>query len=293
MSGAELGHPGEVAGRTMIITGASSGIGEVAATTLAGLGAEIAVVGRNPERTRAVAAKIGATAFVADYARLSEVRRLAAELLSAFPRIHVLANNAGGIVPRREFTADRNERTFQENHLGAFLLTSLLLPRLIDTAETAPAGSVRVLQTASSANLFGRIRLEDLDNQRGLWLSGWRAYGTAKLENIVFTRELVRRLEGSDVSAYSWHPGLVTTRFGRDSPGMNALKALSFGRYGISAEQGAEPLIRLASTPSIGAPSGTFFARLHADGNASPQASDENLARQLWAASELRVARAA
>lgn len=292
MSGPTLDPPGDVTGRTIVITGASSGMGEVAARTLATLGATIAVVGRNRERTEAVAAKVGGTPFVADYGYLDQVMKLGQALLERYPEIHVLANNAGRIVPKREYTADRNEATFQENHLGGFLLTRILLPRLVSTASTAPTGSVRILQTASSANAMGRIRLDDLDNQRGPWLAGWRAYGNSKLENILFTKELARRIDGTGVSAYSWHPGLVTTRFGRDSIGINAIKAVTFGHYGISAEEGAEPLIRLASVPVVPAPSGSYFGRLEAHGYTAPQAADPDLARQLWAASELRIDRA-
>ncbi len=287
----DLLPPSDMTGRTVVITGASSGIGRHAAETLSALGAEVAIVGRNPERTRAVADQLGAEAFVADFGRLDDVRAVADRLLERYPRIHVLADNAGGMQKSRAYTVDRNERTFQESHLGGFLLTDLLLPRLVETATDAPSGSVRVVQTASLASRGGRIRLDDLDNQRGLWLGGWPAYCNVKLVNVLFARELARRTAGTGVSAYSFHPGLVRTSFGAENWLMNAIKVLSAGNYGISVEQGADPLIRLIASERIAAPSGTYFDRLRADGTTSPQADDAELAAALWEASATRVGR--
>ncbi|MCU1569546.1 MAG: short-chain dehydrogenase [Naasia sp.] len=284
-----LGYPGEIAGRTVVITGASSGIGAAAARALAALGAELAVVGRNPERTQAVADSVRGTAFVADFGRLDDVRRLGEQLLERYPRIHVLANNAGGMQPKRSYTVDRNERTLQETYLAAFELTRVLLPRLTDTAADAPEGSVRIIQTASAANLGGRLRLDDLDFGKGPWFGGWPAYCAVKLANILHTRELAHRLVNTGVSAYAFHPGLVRTRFANDSLSIRVASALSGGSYGISAEQGAEPLIRLASTPDVGAASGTYFSRLQPHGATTAQADDAVFARRLWSASEVRV----
>lgn len=280
---------GDVAGRVIVLTGASSGIGASAARTLTTLGADVAVVGRNRERTEETAARLGARAFVADFGRLADVRELAYELLERYPRIDVLANNAGGIVPRRAYTTDRNERTFQESVLGGFLLTTLLLPRLRATATTAPEGTVRIIQTASAANRGGRIRLDDLDTLRGPWLGGWRAYNAAKLANILLTRELARRTATTGVSAYSFHPGLVRTEFGRQNFSVQLASILTGGHYGLSPEQGAEPLVRLAASPGIPAPSGTYFTRLEAHGPTANQADDADLGRRLWTAAEERI----
>lgn len=285
----ELPIPGSMAGRTVVITGASSGIGGAAARALAMLGAEVAVVGRNPDRTRAAAEKLGGTPFVADFGRLSEVRDLASALLAKYPRIHVLANNAGGIQPKQTFTGDRNERTLQESHLGGFLLTNLLLPRLRETAAVSPAGALRVIQTASSANRGGRLRLDDLDVNGGPWLGGWRAYGNAKLANILHTRELARRLHGSGIAAYAFHPGIVVSNFGSTEALFSLARTLTGGHYGLSPEQGAEPLIRLAAAPAIEEASGTYYSRLTPYGATAAQADDANLARAFWAASEVRV----
>ena len=279
----ELPPPGRMEGRTVVVTGASSGIGRAAARELALLGAEVAVVGRNPERTEAVAAEVGGIAYLADYDRLDSVRELAARLLADLPRIHVLANNAGGTGPRRR-TPDGNDETFQRNHLAGFLLTNLLLDRLRETVAHAPGGSVRIVQTSSGANLIGSVRLDDLDGERGPSLGGFRQYGTSKLENILFTRELARRLGGSGISAYAFHPGFVASSFGGDGPVMALAK-----RNALSPEAGAAPLVRLAATPDVPAPSGNYFDRLRAPGRVARQADDAALSAAFWRASEART----
>jgi NAD(P)-dependent dehydrogenase (short-subunit alcohol dehydrogenase family) len=270
-------------GRTVVVTGASSGIGRAAARELALLGADVAVVGRNRERTEAVAAETGGRAFLVDYDRLDSVRELGAALLDAYPAIHVLANNAGGMAGRSE-TPDGHDLTFQRNHLGGFLLTNLLLDRLKATAAGAPAGSVRIVQTSSAAGRTGKVRLDDLENRRGPWLAGWRAYGAGKLENVLFTRELARRLTGTGVSAYAFHPGFVATSFGGDGLLMTLGK-----RTALSPEEGAQPLVRLAAAEQLPAPSGNFFDRLKAPGRTSRLADDAELARGLWEASARMV----
>ncbi|HEV7624054.1 MAG TPA: SDR family NAD(P)-dependent oxidoreductase [Amnibacterium sp.] len=278
-----LPAPGRMEDRTVVITGASSGIGRAAAVELAALGADVVVVGRDAARTRAVAEQTGGRSYLADFERLDDVRRLADELLADLPAIHVLANNAGGIGPRRD-TVDGFDATFQRNHLAGFLLTNLLLPRLIATAADAPAASVRIVQTASGAARSGRIRMDDLDTRRGPWLGGFRAYGTSKLENVVVTRELARRLAGTPVSTYAFHPGFVATGFGDGG----ALVGLG-QRFALSPEQGAQPLVRLAAAPDVPAPSGNYFDRLKAPGGLPKQADDPGLAKALWSASEVRA----
>jgi NAD(P)-dependent dehydrogenase (short-subunit alcohol dehydrogenase family) len=272
--------------RTIVLTGASSGIGAEAAGALADQGARLAIVGRNPERTRAVAARVGGEAFLADFDHLDDVHALAAALLHRYERIDVLANNAGGLISHRTMTVDGHERTIQSNHLAEFLLTNLLLPRLIESAADAP---VRVVSTASMANLFGQLRLDDLDWQTRPWLGGWRPYGTAKMANILFTRELAERTTGTGVRAYSFHPGTVVTGFGATSPLIGLGNLVTRGHYGISAAAGALPLIALAGDAPVGAPSGTFFDRLVAGGRVRAQARDPQLARDLWTASERAV----
>jgi NAD(P)-dependent dehydrogenase (short-subunit alcohol dehydrogenase family) len=280
-----LPAPDRLDDRTVVVTGASSGVGRAAARALSKLGATVAVVGRNVERTHQVASEVGGKPYVADFTELSAVRSLADALLADLPRIHVLANNAGGTFSTRKPTVDGFDVTFQSNHLSPFLLTSLLLPRILETAEEAPSGSVRIIQTSSAGNRFGHIALDDLDNRKGPWVAGFRAYGTSKLENIVFTRELARRLARTGVSAYAFHPGFVASAFG----GGSAAVELGQKLFAISPEEGAEPLVRLAAATRIPAPSGNYFDRLTAPGKTTRQANDAALAREFWAASEIRA----
>ena len=269
----------------VVITGASSGIGESAAERLAAQGALVAVVGRHPERTRAIADRVGGEAFIADFERLDDVRRLASELQQRLERIDVLANNAGGMYGSRELTVDGHERTLQLNVLAPLLLTRLLCDRLVQSAATTDA-RVRVVNTASTANLFGRLRLDDLEWQERAWRGGWQAYGTSKLASILVTRELAERFTGTHVGAYSFHPGVIVTRFGKDSPLVRFGNAVTGGRYGRSAEQGAGPLVALAGENPPAAPSGTYFDRYTAGGRVNVQARDPQLQRDLWAALE-------
>ncbi|WP_423917800.1 SDR family NAD(P)-dependent oxidoreductase [Frigoribacterium sp. 2-23] len=258
--------------RTIVITGASSGIGREAAKTLARGGDHVAVVGRNRQRTEAVAEEVGGRAFVADFDRLDDVRSLADRLLEAYPRIDGLANNAGGMVGAHAITADGFERTLQSNHLAPFLLTRLLLPRLLES-------SGRVVSTASTANLMGHVRLDDLNWAKRPWLGGWRQYGTTKIETILFIRELARR---TPLQAFSFHPGVVTTRFGQDSRAFRMVNLLTQGNYGISAEAGSVPLTQLIGPTTVGVPSGTYFDQLKPFGRMSHQAKNDHLAEALW-----------
>lgn len=256
--------------RVAVITGASSGIGAVAAARLSEAGWDVAVVGRNPERTRAVASDVGGTAFVADYDRLDEVRGLAASIADRYERIDVLANNAGGLVHRRGLSADGIERTIQHNHLAPFLLTNLLMPRL--------AGA-RVIGTASIANTFGRLRVDDLQWERRPWQGGWRAYGTSKIATIVFARALAQR----GFEAYSFHPGYVATGFGAEVGLVRLGNRLTTGRLALTPEQGAAPLVQLATVESTGVPSGTYFDGLKPFGRVHRSAAGAEDA--LWAES--------
>ncbi|WP_308468216.1 SDR family NAD(P)-dependent oxidoreductase [Rathayibacter soli] len=275
----------------IVLTGASSGIGAVAAMALADQGAHLAVVGRNAERTRAMASRIGGEAYLADFDHLDDVHALAEALLTRYNRIDVLANNAGGLVSKRALTVDGHERTIQSNHLAPFLLTNLLLPRLIDSAADAP---VRVVSTASMANLLARLRLDDLDWQTRPWLGGWGAYGASKLADLLFIRELAERTTGTGIRAYSFHPGTVVTGFGATSPLIKLGHLATGSRYGIRPEQGAVPLIALAGgtltgNAPIGAPTGTYFDKLTPGGRVNAQARDPQVARDLWAVSARAV----
>ena len=257
---------------TIVITGASSGIGAIAARRLSEAGHEVVVVGRNPERTAAVAEGIGAAHLLVDYDSLASVRSLASALLESYPRIDVLLNNAGGLVSPRGLTDDGHERTLQHNHLAPFLLTSLLTERL-------EASQGRVVGTASILNRIGTIRLDDLQWAKRPWFGGWKAYGTAKLETVLFMRELATR---TTLQAYSVHPGYVATQFGTDSRLIRISTVLRSGGFGIPAEEGAVPLIRLATDPDVPGENGGYFDRLKANGATTRQGTDDRLAADLW-----------
>lgn len=266
-----------VRGKTVVITGASSGIGAAAAHRLAELGATVAVVGRSPEKTEAVARRVGGRPHLVDYSRLDEVQRLAAELLATYERIDILANNAGGIFTTRTTSPDGHELTFQVNHLAPFLLTNLLLPRL----SAAPDGA-RVINTASGIYRRGRLDLDDLDGTRHRYRTQ-RAYAASKLATVLFTQELARRTHGTGVTTSCFHPGVVATDIGRDSALIRFIINSPLGRAVLSTpQQGAEPLLRLATITDPRAVNGAYFNRLTQEHAASGQARDPELARLLW-----------
>lgn len=195
--------------QTIVITGASDGIGAAAARQLKEKGHVVVLVGRSHDKTAALARELKAPFHLADYARLSDVKRLADEL-SAYERIDVLANNAGVIMGARQITPDGFEATFQVNHLAGFLLTRLLMDKLI-------ASRAKVIQTSSmAANLWGKdFDVSDLGNERDY--SPTKAYGRSKLENILFTRELDRRYRDKGIAAVAFHPGVVRSNFASDT----------------------------------------------------------------------------
>ncbi|HEX9227600.1 MAG TPA: SDR family NAD(P)-dependent oxidoreductase [Arthrobacter sp.] len=260
--------------RIIVITGASDGIGASAARTLSKQGERVVVVGRSAEKTRGLAEEIGADHFLADFADLAQVRQLAAQLKEKYPRIDVLANNAGGIMGKRELTVDGHEKTFQVNHLAPFLLTTELMGVLT-------ASNATVINTSSAANGFGKLDLFDLDSAQGY--STNRAYGTGKLANILFTSELHRRFGADGVRTAAFHPGVVATNFAAEStsPMRHAYKTF-LNRFLLSPEQGADTLVWLATaTPEQDWISGAYYAK-RALAKANKQAYDAELARELW-----------
>jgi NAD(P)-dependent dehydrogenase (short-subunit alcohol dehydrogenase family) len=264
--------------RTIVITGASDGIGAAAARTLSEAGERVVVVGRSEEKTRAIAKEINADYFVADFAELDQVRTLAAQLTSDYPRIDVLANNAGGIMGKHQLTVDGNESTFQINHLAPFLLTTLLM-------DTLTASSAKVTNTASAANGMGKLDLFDLNSEYSY--STNRAYGTGKLANILFTSELHRRFSGQGITTAAFHPGVVRTNFAAEStsPFRHAYKTL-LNRFMLTPGQGADTMLWLINgTPGTDWISGAYYAK-RALAKANPQAYDAELARGLWEKSE-------
>ena len=265
----------EQTGRVVVITGASDGIGAAAARALHARGDQVVVLGRSPEKTRAVAEELGAEHHVVDLASLRQVRELAGELRRRHPRIDVLADNAGLIAgDRREETEDGHERTFQINHLAPFLLTMLLREPLV-------AARGRVIVTASAAGLGARIDLDDLDFRKRY--SSWGAYGTTKLENMVFARELARRWGPDGVTAAAFHPGAVRSRFGHEGGRLIRFLLRSPARYLLrSPERGAETLVWLATTdPATTWGSGGYFADCK-PARASRLVESADLRQGLW-----------
>ncbi len=227
--------------KTIVITGASDGIGAAAARQLAAMGHRLVIVGRSKEKTERVARELNAPCHLADYAKLSDVVRLAGEL-RRYDRIDVLANNAGGAQNERRLTEDGFERTFQINLLGGFLLTRLLLDKLCESRAT-------VIQTSSiAANLFSdTFSVDDLQNERDYTPFG--AYGNGKLEDVLFTRELQRRYGEKGITAVAFEPGVVRTNFASESSGFikfcyhSPLKYL----FTISPQRSAKRLTALAT----------------------------------------------
>jgi NAD(P)-dependent dehydrogenase (short-subunit alcohol dehydrogenase family) len=268
--------------RTIVITGASDGIGASAARTLSQQGERVVVVGRSAGKTERIAGEIGADHFVGDFAELAQVRELAQQLKAKYPRIDVLVNNAGGIMGPRQLTVDGHEATFQINHLAPFLLTTELL-------DVLTASNATVINTSSAANGFGRLDLDDLDSARNY--STNRAYGTGKLANILFTAELNRRYGAEGIATAAFHPGIVATNFAADStsPMRHAYKTF-LNRFLLSPERGADTLVWLATaTPGQDWISGAYYAK-RALAKANRQAYDADLARELWDRSEAMVA---
>jgi NAD(P)-dependent dehydrogenase (short-subunit alcohol dehydrogenase family) len=267
-------------GKTVLVTGGTGGIGKATAIGLARLGARVAITGRELTRTQQAAAEIGresgnpaVDAFAADLSCQAEVRRLATDVLAAYPRLDVLVNNVGGFWAHRHVTADGLERTFALNHLAPFLLTNLLLERL---ESTAPA---RVVTVASNAQAMGRIAFDDLQGAQDY--VGSRAYNQSKLANVMFTYELARCLAGTGVTANALHPGVVRTGFGAEDPSVLTRAAMPFLRFLKTPAQGALTSIYLASSADVEGISGQYFA------NRTPKSSnklsyDATAASRLW-----------
>jgi NAD(P)-dependent dehydrogenase (short-subunit alcohol dehydrogenase family) len=274
--------------KTIVITGGTSGIGLAAAVALAARGENIVIVGRSDARARiaadqarAAAAK-GATVgtLVADLSSQAGVRSLAREIRDRYPAPDVLVNNAGAMYARRQLSVDGIELTWAVNHLAPFLLTTLLLDRL----KASPAA--RIITTASDAHLGARIPLDDLNAQRSY--RGFRRYKESKLANILFTRELARRLEGSGTAAYCFHPGLVATGFNRNNGLLMDLAMGLLMTFARTPEQGAQTLVWLA-TADHGLTNGAYYVDKERC-LPSPEAQDAQVARRLWELSEAQCA---
>lgn len=276
-------------GKICLVTGATSGIGEVTARTLAQMGARVIVVGRDPQRgagtlqrIRAAAPNAQAEFMLADLSSQAQISQLAQEFKRKYSRLDVLVNNAGAWLTRYQESVDGIEMTFALNHLGYFLLANLLL----DTLKTsAPA---RIINVSSYGHKTGRMNFEDLQFRQRY--DGMQAYRQSKLANILFTCELARRLAGTGVTVNVLSPGLVATNFGLNNFGLNDgwLKSLlrrAYALVAISPEQGAQTGIYLATSPEVEGVTGRYYVE-EKESRSSAASHDREAAQRLWQMSE-------
>jgi NAD(P)-dependent dehydrogenase (short-subunit alcohol dehydrogenase family) len=271
-------------GKTIVATGATSGIGEAAVLALARLGARIVIVARDETRGRATMQKIEAKApgldhrlHLADLSSIAETRKVGAAIAANEPRIDMLINNAGALFSNRRVTSEGLEFTFALNHMSYFVLTEALRERVI---ASAPA---RIISTSSTAHQGAKLDFNDLQSAKGY--GGLKVYGRSKLANILFTRELARRLAGTSVTANCLHPGVVATRFGESSGGFAGLLIPFLRPFFISPDAGADTIIYLASSPDVVGMTGGYFVKRKLV-EPSAAARDDTAAKRLWTESE-------
>jgi NAD(P)-dependent dehydrogenase (short-subunit alcohol dehydrogenase family) len=271
-------------GRVCLVSGATQGIGHEIALALAGHGARVLLVARDEARGQRVRAEIAMRSgnaaielYVADLSSQQSIRALAATLRERHDRLHVLVNNAGALFPRRRLTIDGIERTLALNHLGYFLLTELLLDLV---RAGAPA---RIINVASHAHMRGLVDFADLQSQRHY--GGLTAYRASKLENLYFTYELARRLDGSGVTVNAMHPGTVGTRFGLDESGWFKVVKTLIRPLLRTPQKGAETAVYLATAPEVERVSGCYFVDCKPR-RSSRQSYDRRAQQRLWTLSE-------
>ena len=272
----------DMQGKTVVITGATSGIGEVAAIRLAEQGARIVHIARDAGRAAATQAALGRANPAADHAvhmadlsLLAEMKRVAKEIADAEPKIDVLIDNAGALFNKRQVTADGLETTFALNHMAYFVITNLLLANIVDKG--------RVVVTASNAHRGAVLDFGDLQSEHGY--SGFSVYSRSKLMNILFTRALSRRLSRG-LTANTLHPGFVATRFGDQSGGMMSGVIRLIKPVGaISPEEGARTIVYLASSPEVAGVNGEYFYECKPQRPTVHALNDED-GERLWKISE-------
>ena len=268
-------------GKTVLVTGGTGGIGRATAIRLAAMGARVGISGRDLGRTQRAAAEVASQAgggsvdaFAADLSSQAEVRRLAHEVLETYPRLDVLVNNAGGFWSHRHVTADGLEHTFALNHLGPFLLTNLLLDRLV---ASAPA---RIVTVSSGAQSMGKVDFDDLMGERKY--SGQTAYNQSKLANVMFTYDLARRLAGTGVTATALHPGMTNTAFSAEDPSRAFAPLVKVIRpFMKKPERGADTSVFLASAPEAEGLTGQYFANREAK-KSNKASYDTDATARLW-----------
>jgi len=268
-------------GKICLITGGTNGIGKATAQALARMGATVVIVGRNAQKTsqlvesiRADSGNLNVDSILADLSSQQEVRRLAEEFKIKYACLHVLLNNAGGTFLKRQLSVDGIEMTFALNHLAYFLLTNLLLETM---KASAPA---RIINVSSDAHFRGKIDFDNLQGEQSY--SGFGPYGNSKLANILFSKELSRRLEGTGVTLNALHPGLVSTGFGKNNPGlMMKIMGVIIPLIARSPKKGAEASTYLASSLEVQGVSGKYFVDCK-ETQPAPQAAEMDVARKLW-----------
>jgi NAD(P)-dependent dehydrogenase (short-subunit alcohol dehydrogenase family) len=268
-------------GKICLVTGATNGIGKATAQALAQMGATVVIVGRDAQKAAQVTKEIQAASgnqnvdwLLADLSSQQDIRSLVTEFKSKYSQLHVLVNNAGGTFMTRQLSVDGIEMTFALNHLAYFLVTNLLL----DTIKaSAPA---RIINVSSDAHSGGKIDFDNLQGERSY--SGIGPYGNSKLANILFTTELARRLEGTGVTVNALHPGLVSTGFGKNNPGLlMKIMEVVIPLIARSPEKGAETSIYLVSSPAVQNITGKYFVDCKVT-QPTPQAIDSAVAMKLW-----------
>lgn len=275
----------EMKGKTVLITGATNGIGKAAALELARMGATLTIVGRNPAKTERVVEQIrqysanpSVDGLVADLSSMLQIRTLAQDFRKRHNQLHVMVNNAGGIFATRMLTVDGYEYTFALNHLAYFLLTNLLLDMLL---ANAPA---RIINVSSRAHEGARLNFDDLQNEQHYNYGGYRAYGQSKLANLLFTYELAGRLAGTGVTVNAVHPGTVATGFGVNNGGAMRLSMRLLHQFSLTPKQGADTIVYLASSPDVEGVSGKYWIERKI-ASSSLESYDEEDQKRLWSIS--------
>jgi NAD(P)-dependent dehydrogenase (short-subunit alcohol dehydrogenase family) len=272
-------------GKTVLITGATNGIGKIAAIELARMGASVCIVARNRSKGQTVLEEIGRETnnvqlelFIADLSSMADVRKLAQEFTAKRTTLDVLLNNAGAFYSERKLSADGLEMTFALNHMSYFLLTNLLLPTLKNTPNA------RVVSVSSAAHTSGKLDFENLQGEQKF--NGWKVYSDSKLENALFTFALARRLAGTGVTANCLHPGFVKTSFGEGNSGIfSVVLGIAKNLFAISIEAGAQTMIHLASSPDVAGVTGKYFDKSKAV-SSSAASLDQAVQEKLWVHSE-------
>jgi NAD(P)-dependent dehydrogenase (short-subunit alcohol dehydrogenase family) len=278
-----MAMPAAMHDKTIVITGATSGMGEAAALELARTGARLVFIARDPgraavtlEKVNRVSAGAKHTVHYADLSRIDQMKRVAGEIAAAELKIDVLINNAGAAFTSRRLSADGLEMTFATNHMAYFVITNLLLDRL----KAAPGA--RIVSTASDAHRSGKIDFDDLQSEKNY--GTFHAYGTSKLCNILFTRELARRLSSTQVTANCLHPGFVNTRIGENNRAIAWIARL-VKMFALSAEEGAKTIVYLASSPDVALSRGGYFYKCEPAAPTTAAQNDAD-AQRLWDISE-------